>query len=105
MSDTTAPVELADQITIPLPTPVEWSGRQYNELTLIEPRAGHVLFAEQQLKASTSPWNLRNRQIHLISKCADLPIPVVEKLPMRVFNEAWNYIVPFFEASLSTCET
>jgi len=105
MSDTPAPVELADQITIPLPAPVEWNGRHYGELTLIEPRVGHVLFAEQQLKNSTNPWSLRNRQIHLISKCADLPIPVVEKLPMRAFNEAWSFIVPFFEASLSTSET
>jgi hypothetical protein len=69
---------------------------------MAEPLAGHVLYAEQQLKNGANAWAIRNRQIHLISKCAAVPIPVVEKLPMRQFNAAWEFIVPFFDATPGT---
>ncbi len=102
MSDTTETKDLPDQITIALNPPVVFDQREYPQLVLREPRAGDVLLAEQQVKNSVNPWTIRNRQIHLIAKCADVPLPVIEKLPMRKYNQAWAFISPFFDAGLET---
>jgi hypothetical protein len=104
MSDTTERAELPDQVTISLSPPVVFDRRDYAQLVVREPRAGEVLMAEQQVKNSVNPWTIRNRQIHLIAKCSDVPLPVVEMLPMRKFNEAWAFISPFFTVGLETTE-
>jgi hypothetical protein len=105
MSDTAEPTELPDQITIVLSPPVTFDGREFSQLVLREPRAGDVLTAEEQVKNSVNPWTIRNRQMHLVARCADVPFPVVSKLPMRKFNQAWGFVLPFFDAFPATTES
>ena len=107
MSDSTDEkyVDLPDQITIYLTPPITFDNREYSQIVLREPRAGDVLLAEEQVKNSVNPWTIRNRQMHLIARCGDVPLPVITKLPMRKFNQAWGFVLPFFEAIPATTES
>lgn len=94
--------ELPSQITVDLSPPISFDNREYAQLILKEPRAADMLAGDEQVRNGSTEWHLRNRQIHLIAKVAGVPAPVVLRLPMRQFNEAWGFIVPFYYAGLPT---
>jgi Phage tail assembly chaperone proteins, E, or 41 or 14 len=102
MSQAIETLDLPTQITIDLTPPITFDNREYTQLVLREPTAGDILLGEEQIKNGMNAWTLRNRQIHLIAKCSGVPVPVVTRLPMRVFNRAWAYISPFYEFGLET---
>jgi hypothetical protein len=90
------------QITISIDPPLKFGGGDFSQLVLHEPTAGEVLLGEMQIKGGVNAWTLRNRMMHMVAKCAGVPFPVVEMLPMTTFNKAWSFIHPFYETGLET---
>lgn len=101
MSDTT---EIQTQATIDISPPVMFDNREYSQLVLREPTGADMLAAEEQIKNGMNAWTMRNRQYHLIARCAGVPFPVVTKIPARTLNLAWAFILPFFDYGQQTGE-
>jgi Phage tail assembly chaperone proteins, E, or 41 or 14 len=102
MSDTTLP---PPTLTIELAPPIEHDGGRYEALVLREPTTGDVLLGDMQLRNGTTHENLRQRQIHIIHRVAGVPVPLVQKLPISKFNQAWVYVSAFLDAGPPTGET
>ena len=49
---------------------------------LREPTTGEVLLAEQQLRRGMTPETTRLYYLHLIGKVGNMPVPVVNLLPV-----------------------
>lgn len=81
--------------TIEIDPPVTFSGGEYKQLVLREPKAGEVRQADEQLRLGVTQHALDNRNIHLIAKVAGVPVPVVELLGVTRVKIAMAYIDPF----------
>ena len=101
MSETLPPPTL----TIELSPPIEHDGGRYQ--ALVPARADHrdVLIGDMQLRNGTSHEGLRQRQIHIIDRVGKLPVPVVQKLRISTFNQAWAYLAAFLDYGRATGET
>lgn len=99
MTDTAG---MPTQFTIEISPPVSFNSRDYAQLVLREPTGSDMLAGDEQIKNGMNAWTLRNRQYHMIARCADVPFNVVTKLPARTLNQAWNFIGPFYDAGLET---
>ena len=58
-----------------------------------------------QLRNGTSHEGLRQRQIYIIHRVGKIPVPVVQKLPISKFNQAWAYLSAFLDYGPATGET
>lgn len=99
MSDTT---DLPATFSLELAKPVTFDGREFTTLVLREPRVKEVLQADEQLRHGVNPGSLRNREIHLVSKVAGVPLPVVEQINISALNAAMAYLNPFLNGGPET---
>lgn len=90
--------------TLEIDPAVSFEGRDYRELILREPTAKEVLRADELLRNGTTPAAIRNREIHLMSFCAGVPLPVIEKLRISTHNRGMSYILPFLTDGQETGE-
>jgi hypothetical protein len=100
MSDTTD--ELPATFSLELAKPISFDGREFATLVLREPRVKEVLQADEQLRHGVTPASLRNREIHLVSKVAGVPLPVVEQINISALNAAMAYLNPFLNSGQVT---
>lgn len=85
--------ELPSSLTIPLSPEITFGQQTFAELILREPTADQVRQAEEQLRTGPHmPSNQRQYQMHLISKVADVPYPVVQKMPIARLNVAMAFL-------------
>lgn len=91
-------------LTITLPTAIRFDNREYQDLVLHEPSVKQVLRADEQLRHGVTPSSMRNREIHLVSLVAGVPVPVIEQLPISTLNRAMAYISPFLTDGQATGE-
>ena len=91
--------------TIQITPPISFEGREYTDLVLREPTAGEVLVGDMQLRNGVTQEALRTRQMHIISRVAGVPVPVIQKLRISQQNEAWAYVSAFLDIGLATFDS
>ena len=104
MSETTA--EVSDLPTSPqsftIHPPIEFQGQTYSELLLREPTTGENLRGAMQMRSGVTQESIMNRQHTIMSAVSGVPVPVIQKLPVSLFNKGWTYIESFLIAGLPT---
>jgi hypothetical protein len=99
MSETS---ELPASFTLQLKKEVTFAGGKYAELVLREPTAKEALRADEQLRNGATMPAMRNREIHLVSMVAGVPVPVIESILLSDLNRCMAYLNPFFSDGLPT---
>lgn len=96
--------DIPPTLTIDLDPPVVVpGGGTYTELNLSEPMGGQVLNAEKHLKGSFGAAELRLYALTLVSQNTGIPMNILrDNFPIRVLNEAANYLQRFIEAGQKT---
>lgn len=90
-------------LAIELPAEVEAMGHRVSRLELAELTLAQMRKAEAGL-AKVTPVTIRVYQIISVALSADLPRPVVEKMPVRIVDRAAAFVQGFSEGGLATGE-
>lgn len=94
---------LPDSLTIPIEPPIAFQGANYTQIVLREPKIDHVRQAQEQLRSGQNiPHNETNYRMHLVSKVAGVPFPVVQQMGVSRINAAMAFLNLFMFAGLGT---
>lgn len=96
--------ELPASYTIELLNPIVFGGGTWTEITLREPMVEERQQAEQHLRNGNMPHAQSLYQMALIAKVSGVPMPVVQRMPVRKVNEAMFYLSGFLFGGLPTGE-
>ena len=95
-------VALADSLEIELDPVVVVNKIEYPAVKLREPTISQVQRAHAKLDDATQPsiGSQREYQLAFVHEVSRLPVPVVDQLPVRVLNEACDYLEAFVRVDL-----
>lgn len=82
--------------------PIEFQQKQYSVLELREPTIGEVITGDQQLRNGMTSETVHRREVYILARVANVPVPVIEKLPVSLHNRAWSYVANFLSDGLAT---
>ena len=94
--------QIPASLTIPIDPPVNFGGADYAQIVLREPTVDEVRQAEEQLRFGRTPHAVRNYEIHLVSKCSGVPLPVIQKMGVSRVLAAMAYISIFLGVGRGT---
>ena len=102
--ETLAEDEAPHDVLLPLDPPITFGKEAFTELDLHEPLASQLRQA-RQLISTSSLFESRRAQMHLITAVAGVPAPVVDALPIRTLNKAGRILSGFTIAGRRTGKT
>lgn len=96
--------DIPSTCTIEFGRAVRFEDKEFTQLVLREPRVKEVLQADEQLRHGVTPSSLRNREMHLVAKVAEIPFPVVEMMPITSLLKGMEYLNRFLSFGQRTGE-
>lgn len=88
--------------TLDLEIDVHYQAQHVTVLHLKEPTGKQMRLAERELANGGNPASLRQYQMRLVASVANVPMEVIEAMPVSKINEAFSFLSPFIARGLAT---